>query len=127
MQGRVKLIMVIQVNHPEELQSDSLRSIKDIHATDMLLFNQSVMLRNINDNPGTQRELARRLIQNDVIPYYLHQLDRTEGTGHFEVSKQESKIIWTRMRETLPGYALPRYVKEVPGEKAKLSVTLGFS
>jgi L-lysine 2,3-aminomutase len=54
------------------------------------------------------------------MPYYLHQLDRVAGAAHFEVPVEQGLAIIAQMRARLPGYAVPRYVREVPGESSKV-------
>jgi len=53
------------------------------------------------------------------MPYYLHQLDRVAGTQHFEVDVERGRDLIEQLRARLPGYAVPRYVQEVPGESNK--------
>ena len=84
-----------------------------------MLLNQAVLLRGVNDSVDAQAELCERLIEFGVVPYYLHQLDRVEGAAHFDVSIDEGKAIVQALRERLPGYAVPRYVQEIPGELNK--------
>ena len=66
--------------------------------------------------------LSEKLIHNNIIPYYLHMLDRVSGSFHFEVKDEDVIFIYQRLRDILPGYMLPRLVKEVPGEKSKIPV-----
>jgi L-lysine 2,3-aminomutase len=85
-----------------------------------MLLNQSVLLRGVNDNAGALEALSRALIANGVLPYYLHQLDRAAGTAHFEVNEARGREIMDELRRRLPGYAVPRYVREVAGEASKV-------
>ena len=83
------------------------------------LLNQSVLLRGINDNAEVLIGLSKRLLELRVLPYYLHQLDQVVGTSHFEVAPQHGVELIEQMRAALPGYAVPRFVKELPGEPNK--------
>jgi L-lysine 2,3-aminomutase len=88
----------------------------------MVLLNQSVLLRRVNDSIDTLVELSERLFDVGVLPYYLHQLDPSSGTGHFFVSDSEGRRIWEGMKSRLPGYLVPRYVKDIVGIPYKASL-----
>jgi L-lysine 2,3-aminomutase len=87
-----------------------------------MLLNQAVLLRGVNDSVIAQRQLSERLIECGVVPYYLHQLDRVAGAAHFEVPVEEGRHIVTVMRRELPGYMVPKYVQELPGQPYKVSL-----
>ncbi|WP_320044979.1 KamA family radical SAM protein [uncultured Desulfobacter sp.] len=114
-----KIIIVLHVNHPNELDTDVCRSIEDLIDSGGILLSQTVLLRQINDTLPILAELFERLIDLGVIPYYLHQLDRVSGATHFEVSTEKGCDLITKLRTRLPGYAVPRYVREIPGEPGK--------
>jgi L-lysine 2,3-aminomutase len=59
------------------------------------------------------------LFEADVLPYYLHQLDPVQGAAHFSVSDREAKLMIEEMRRQLPGYLVPRLVREHPGQASK--------
>ena len=71
------------------------------------------------DSVETLAELGLRLVDCGVLPYYLHQLDRVAGAAHFEVPESRGRELVQELRETLPGYAVPRYVSERAGERSK--------
>jgi L-lysine 2,3-aminomutase len=112
-------IVVIHANHANELAADCSRALTRLRATGAVLLNQSVLLRGINDNVEALCGLSRALLDHGVLPYYLHQLDRVRGTWHFEVEEEKGKKLIEEMRNKLPGYAVPRYVREKAGEKSK--------
>ena len=117
-QGR-QVIVVVHSNHENELDQtvcDSLRLI-DESATQVL--NQSVLLAGVNDNVQALVRLSERLLESNVLPYYLHQLDPIRGTAHFEVPIAKGIELVSAMRAQLPGYAIPRYVQELAGESSK--------
>ena len=87
-----------------------------------MLLNQAVLLRRVNDTVAAQVSLSERLVQLRVVPYYLHQLDRVRGAAHFEVPVERGQEIVEALRRQLPGYAVPRYVREVAGEPYKVSL-----
>ena len=112
-------VLVLHTNHPLELDQDVREKMHLLHAKGVLLLSQTVLLKGVNDRVAILEELMRRLIDCRILPYYLHQLDRVQGTGHFEVSEEEGHRLVTALRERLPGYAVPRYVKEHAFEKNK--------
>ena len=86
----------------------------------LTVLNQAVLLAGVNDDLDVLVELCTRLIDLGVVPYYLHQLDRVAGTLHFEVPEAEGRRLVAELAGRLPGYAVPRYVREVPGAAGKL-------
>ena len=80
-----------------------------------MVLNQSVLLAGVNDNLDTLIALSQRLIEIGVLPYYLHQLDRVQGSAHFEVPIDKGRRLIESMRLQLPGYMIPRYVAEIAG------------
>lgn len=105
-----RLVMVIQVNHPKEIDEDVKKTLCKLLNAGVTLFSQSVLLKGVNDNLLTLKELYVKLGDVGVIPYYLHQLDKVAGAAHFAVNIKEGKKIVKELRETLPGYLVPRYV-----------------
>ena len=84
------------------------------------MLNQSVLLRGVNDSVEALAGLSERLVNLGVIPYYLHQLDRVAGVAHFEVAEERGRALTEELRTRLPGYAVPQYVREVPGAAHKV-------
>lgn len=119
---RLSPIMVIHANHPAELQGGAAAAVRSIVAAGVPTLNQAVLLRGVNDSVEALTELSERLVDLGVMPYYLHQLDRVAGAAHFEVPIDEGLRILEQLRRTLPGYAVPRYVREVAGEPYKVVV-----
>lgn len=116
---RTTPVMVVHANHAQELDANVQRSMTALADAGVLLLNQSVLLRGVNDDAETLVELSRRLLDCRVLPYYLHQLDRVAGAAHFEVPVERGIALVEQMRSRLPGYAVPRYAREVAGEAAK--------
>lgn len=113
------LIIVLHFNHANEIGPDTRSALYSLASSGATLLNQSVLLRGVNDSPETLARLSESLFQAGVLPYYLHTLDPVSGTSHFEVSKEETSRIFSSLQEKLPGYLVPRLVREVPGGKAK--------
>ena len=115
--------MVIHANHPNELTECLKQSLAPLRNLGITLLNQSVLLKNINDTLATQVALAESLFELGVLPYYLHQLDKVEGAAHFAVEDDEAIRLHRRMEHQLPGYLLPRLVREIAGEKSKQALS----
>ncbi|MGH8190821.1 MAG: EF-P beta-lysylation protein EpmB [Rhodanobacteraceae bacterium] len=115
-------VVVLHANHPNELDASVSAACRRLREAGATLLNQSVLLRGVNDDAGVLAELSERLFAFGVLPYYLHQLDRVRGTAHFEVLDAAARALAAALRERLPGYLVPRLVREVPGECAKLPV-----
>lgn len=118
-QSRLRPVVVIHANQAGELGQDAARALTALGAAQIPLFNQSVLLRGINDNAQVLAALGERLFDLGVVNYYLHQLDRVAGSAHFEVSDSEALAVMDALREQLPGYLMPRLVREIPGEPSK--------
>jgi EF-P beta-lysylation protein EpmB len=116
---RMALVIVAHANHAAELDAECGEALRALRSTGALLLNQSVLLAGVNDEAGTLADLSRTLIKHGVLPYYLHQLDRVSGTSHFEVPEARGRALIESLRGKLPGYAVPRYVREIPGEAFK--------
>jgi KamA family protein len=116
---KCQVVVVLHVNHCRELNRSAEDAILQLKNTGSQLLNQSVLLRQINDNSEALFNLSQRLVELGVVPYYLHQLDRVIGSHHFEVPVTRGKALITELRKRLPGYSVPRYVREVPGESGK--------
>lgn len=112
-------VLVLHANHPAELDASVGAACARLREAGATLLNQSVLLRGINDDAGVLAELSERLFAFGVLPYYLHQLDRVRGTAHFEVPDAHARALAGVLRTRLPGYLVPRLVREVPGESAK--------
>lgn len=112
-------IVVLHVNHARELDAEVADACAKLRGTGALLFNQSVLLRGVNDSVATLAELSEALCAAGVMPYYLNLLDRVRGAAHFEVPEDEARRLMRDLRARLPGYLMPRLVREVPGSAAK--------
>lgn len=114
-----KKVMVIHCNHANELDSQLHPIFKSISKTNTLLLNQSVLLKGINDNASILSELSQRLFDFGVLPYYLNQLDKAKGTHHFRIPNKTAKSIHKKLLQLLPGYLVPKLVKEISGKLNK--------
>jgi EF-P beta-lysylation protein EpmB len=112
-------VMVIHANHPQELTAELQQALYPLRQGGVTLLNQSVLLKNINDNAATQILLCESLFAIGVLPYYLHQLDKVQGAAHFAVDDHAALALHRRMEQQLPGYLLPRLVREIEGARSK--------
>ncbi|MHC4428009.1 MAG: EF-P beta-lysylation protein EpmB [Planctomycetota bacterium] len=119
---RLTPIVVIHANHPAELAGECPEAIGRLVDAGIPVLNQAVLLRGVNDDAATLALLCERLVDLRVIPYYLHQLDPVAGAAHFRVAESHGLEIMAALRRRLPGYAVPRYVKEVPGAGSKVDL-----
>jgi EF-P beta-lysylation protein EpmB len=119
---RLTPVMVIHANHANELDDEVATALGRLRTAGIMLFNQAVLLRGVNDTADAQAALSLRLIDLGVMPYYLHQLDPVRGAAHFEVPIDEGRKIMAEVRRRLPGYAAPQYVQEQPGAPHKVAL-----
>jgi EF-P beta-lysylation protein EpmB len=117
---RLTPIMVIHANHPAEIDRSVADALGRLVDAGIPVLSQTVLLREVNDQSDVLAELFERLVDLRVMPYYLHQLDRVAGAAHFEVAEEEGRRLVESLRARLPGYAVPRYVREVPGAPGKV-------
>lgn len=117
-----QIIFVIHVNHVNELDDDIFAACKNLSKIGIPILTQTVLLKDVNDSVETLVNLFKSLINQGIIPYYLHQFDPVQGAMHFEVSPDKGLLIHQELRNHLPGYAVPQYVQEIPGKKSKLPV-----
>ncbi len=119
---RLRPVLVIHANHPREIDETVREALERLAAAGLTLLNQSVLLRGINDDAAVLAELSEVLFAARVLPYYLHLLDRVRGAAHYEVNESEASAIMDRLLRLLPGYLVPRLVREQPGYPAKVPV-----
>ncbi|WP_022958501.1 EF-P beta-lysylation protein EpmB [Spongiibacter tropicus] len=121
---RLQTVIVIHSNHANELDSHSEAALLALKHRGFTLLNQSVLLRGINDSADTLSALSRRLFACGVLPYYLHVLDKVNGASHFERSDEEAVALAEAMLARLPGYLVPKLVREEPGALSKRPLAL---
>lgn len=121
-----RVTVVLHVNHAQELEGDAVEAIARLRSTGALLLNQSVLLRGVNDDGATLAALSKRLHTLGVLPYYLHLTDAVNGTAHFDVDEARGRALIDALARDLPGYLVPRLVREVPGEEAKVVLAAGI-
>lgn len=119
---RLQKVVVIHANHPRELSAEVAAALAALRAAGATLLNQSVLLRGVNDSSEVLAGLSETLFGMGVLPYYLHLLDRVRGAAHFDVPEAEALDLHAGLAARLPGYLVPRLVREEPGASGKTPV-----
>lgn len=113
---------VIHCNHPRELDQDICERLRVLRHLGCVILNQSVLLKGVNDDAQTLIQLSKKLVDHGIVPYYLHQLDRVRGAGYFEVEEDKGRSLIQEITKCLPGYAVPKYVRETAGVPNKTAL-----
>jgi len=124
--SRLKPIMVIHSNHPREINEEVRRTLLTMHNAGVLVLNQSVLLNGINDDAKILTNLSERLFAAKALPYYLHSLDPVQGAAHFHTDEIQLHDIYKELCNSLPGFLVPKLVREVAGEKSKIGLNPNF-
>ena len=111
--------VVIHANHANEIDAGVIAACRRLRAAGAVLLNQSVLLRRVNDSVRALADLSRALFAAGVVPYYLHQLDRVEGTAHYAIEDARATALVEQLRASISGYLVPRLVREIAGEPGK--------
>ncbi|MCL5260577.1 MAG: KamA family radical SAM protein [Gammaproteobacteria bacterium] len=119
---RLPVVMVVHSNHPQELDTKVAAAVKKLKRANILVLNQSVLLKKINDDTKTLIALSEKLFATGILPYYLHLLDKVQGTAHFYVGSTQARKLHKIMTEKLPGFLVPKLVYEKRGAKSKVLV-----
>ena len=121
---RLQVALVVHCNHPQEIDDTIHQALAPAKQHDILLLNQSVLLKGVNDNPSILAKLSHTLYAAGVLPYYPHKLDKIQGSAHFALTDNEEQRIVTSLLKRVPGYLMPKFVAEIPHAGAKIPVPL---
>ncbi len=116
---RFQWVVVVHSNHAQELDESVAEALLHMRHFGAVMLNQAVLLAGVNDTAAAQIALSERLFEAGVLPYYLHLLDRTQGTAHFEVEETRARQLMGEVAARLPGYLVPRLARETPSAPAK--------
>ncbi|RVU84266.1 EF-P beta-lysylation protein EpmB [Leucothrix sargassi] len=119
---RLKVVMVIHANHAQELDDAVEGVLKRLAKAGVMLLNQSVLLKQVNDSVDVLEALSRRLLACGVLPYYLHVFDPVQGAAHFDIGDDASKRLHEALKAKVAGYLVPKLVRELPQETSKTSL-----
>ena len=117
--SRFNVVMVLHINHAQEIDADFAAAMKLCHQAGIQLLNQGVLLKGINDNETALVELSEALFSVNILPYYLFLLDKVQGAAHFDISEQKAQQLHKQMQAALPGYLVPRLSREIAGQQSK--------
>ena len=117
--SRLRIILVVHSNHAAELDDLTCTRLSLLVQQQITVLNQAVLLKGINNSAQVLVDLSYRLFDAGVMPYYLHVLDKVKGAHHFDLSPKEINLIYKDVLENLPGYLVPKLVREIAGEKNK--------
>lgn len=119
---QLRPVLVVHSNHPNEIDEGVAAALQRARAAGIMILNQAVLLKGINDSVETLVQLSEALFDVGVLPYYLNLLDKTRGVAHFDVEEGRAKELYQGIIRRLPGYLVPKLVREVPGAFSKLSI-----
>ena len=117
--SRLRVIVVVHSNHAAELDDFTCSKLSLLAQNNILVLNQTVLLKGVNDSAQTLVDLSYRLFEAQVLPYYLHVLDKVKGAQHFDLDSSKIDEIYKEVLANLPGYLVPKLVREIAGEKNK--------
>lgn len=122
--SRCQIVLIIHANHPNELDDDNIFYFNRAKMAGITLLNQTVLLKDINDNADILAGLSEKLWQAGVLPYYLHVLDKVAGAGHFLVEDERAVEMYWQLLAKCAGYLVPKLVRETPHEPFKTPINL---
>lgn len=123
---RLKPVLVIHCNHPQELDESVAEALARLHRAGVTLLNQTVLLRGVNDNSDILAALSEALFRTNTLPYYLHLLDKVRGAAHFAVDDTRARQLYQTLLGKLPGYLVPKLVRELPDATSKTPIVPDF-
>lgn len=122
--SRLKPVMVVHINHANEVDAQVTAAMQRLRQAGVTLLNQAVLLKGVNDNAEHQVALSEALFGAGILPYYLHLLDRVQGAAHFEVQENDARRIMAQVIKRLPGYLVPKLVREIGNQPGKTPIDL---
>jgi len=117
--SRLRIILVVHSNHASELDDFTCSKLHELARRQVTVLNQAVLLKGINDSAEVLINLSYRLFEARVMPYYLHVLDKVKGAHHFDLPSSKIDEVYKEVLASLPGYLVPKLVREIAGEKNK--------
>lgn len=122
--SRLKPVIVFHINHQQEIDRHVAKAVSKLTQAKISLFNQSVLLKGVNDDANTLAELSEALFDIGIQPYYLHLLDKVQGAAHFDLDESKAQTIVRELMAILPGFLMPKLVREIAGEANKTPINL---
>ncbi|MBS0288786.1 MAG: EF-P beta-lysylation protein EpmB [Proteobacteria bacterium] len=120
----IPIIFVYHINHPHEINQAIANGVAHLKASGITVLNQSVLLHGVNDDFDCLKKLSFALFDAGILPYYINLLDAVQGASHFAVSSNKAKMLQQALRNSLPGYLVPKFVQEIPHRSSKTPLDL---
>ncbi len=121
--SRLKVVLVLHINHANEIDSAFTEAISKLQQAGVQLLNQSVLLKGVNDSSQALIELSEALFSANILPYYLFLLDKVQGAQHFDLEEKKAQLLIKEMSLALPGYLVPKLSREIAGQKSKTIIS----
>lgn len=121
--SRLACAIVLHINHRNEIDSYLTSKLEKLRKSGVSLLNQAVLLNSINNSIEEQVQLSKSLFHSGVLPYYLHLVDKVTGVHHFDVDETSAKSLHSQLLLELPGYLVPKLVREEPGKGSKTALS----
>ncbi|TLU76236.1 EF-P beta-lysylation protein EpmB [Mannheimia varigena] len=118
-QSRLNVVLVTHINHANEIDAQFAEKMEKLKNAGVVLLNQSVMLKGINDNAQTLKALSDRLFEVGILPYYLHLFDKVSGASHFYIEDAQAVEIYRELQKITSGYLVPKLAREIAKEPNK--------
>ncbi|MEP0354183.1 EF-P beta-lysylation protein EpmB [Paraglaciecola sp.] len=125
-ESRLKPVMVVHVNHANEIDLEFASAMNKLKQAGVTLLNQAVLLKGVNDTTEQQVALSEKLFSIGVMPYYLHVLDKVSGAEHFDLPDKIATELMQDIIKNLPGYLVPKLVREIGGQPGKTPLDLNL-
>ena len=122
LQARLHIVLVTHINHANEIDEIFAQKMQMLKQANVVLLNQSVLLKGINNQAECLKQLSHKLFSIGILPYYLHLLDRVEGASHFFIEDAEALTIYRKLQKITSGYLVPKLAREIGGEPNKTLV-----
>ena len=118
----VQTRIAIHANHPDEFGTEARQACEQLSEADIELLSQSVLLKGINDDVETLKQLMHSFIRAGAMPYYIHHGDLARGTAHFRTTIAYGLKLMKELSEKLPSTECPKYILDVPGGTGKIEL-----
>lgn len=122
-QLKLQVVLVVHANHVQELEGEGVaQAFAQLRQAGVVMLNQSVLLRGVNDSVAALKALSEALMQHAIVPYYLHFLDKVAGAAHFAIPLVEAQQLMQQLRSQISGYMVPELVVEEAGKPCKTPI-----
>ena len=122
-QSRLHCVLVTHINHANEIDEVFAEKMQMLKKAQVVLLNQSVLLKGVNDNPQVLKQLSDKLFEYGILPYYLHLLDKVEGASHFYIEDSQAIAIYKALQRISSGYLVPKLAREIAFEPNKTLIS----